>query len=491
MIEKRDIDKIIDENRKINLAIEDSTDAIGIADENEIVIYVNRAFEILTGYSKEELNAMGGPEVLYKEEVSLDIFTNLKSGNNWRGEVDLRRKDGKIVKVYLRANSYVGEDNKVKGLIGIHSNLEELIELKAQLDKKIKEKSNYFNLSYDLLCIFDKKGYFKEVNSSWYRILGWNEDEIIGKHYKDLVHEEDYYYSKLIDKAMYENDFLGKFENRIRTKDGKYKWFSWNLSIDRLNKITYGAGRDITEERKAKENEHKLFEEIEQVNKELKDFAYIVSHDLKAPLRGIATIANWVKQDYKDILDEQGKSMLDLLISRADRMKNLIDGILDYSRVSRLKDNMKTIDLNQVVKDVKSILIIPANIKIIVNSDLPKIKFEPTKITQIFQNLIGNSIKYMDKEDGFIIIKYKIKEEYIAISIKDNGPGIDERHFDKIFKMFQTLNRRDEIESTGVGLTIVKKIIDIYGGFIEVNSQITKGTEFILNIPKKYLVERR
>lgn len=487
---KSEINKIIDENKKINLAIEDSTDAIGIADENKKIIYVNRAFEILTGYKKEELNDAGGPEILYENEASLDIFKNLRLGHNWRGEVDLKRKDGKNVKVYLRANAYVGEDNKVKGLIGIHSNLEELVQLKAQLDKKIKEKSNYFNLSYDLLCIFDKKGYFKEVNSSWNRILGWNEEEVVGKHYKDLVYEQDYYYAKLIDKAMYENDFLGKFENRIIKKDGGYRWFSWNLSIDRLNKITYGAGRDITEEKKAKENEHKLFEEIEQVNKELKDFAYIVSHDLKAPLRGIATIANWVKQDYENILDEQGKSMLDLLISRADRMKNLIDGILDYSRVSRLKDNIKIIDLNQVIKDVKSILIIPANIKIIVNDKLPKIKFEPTKINQIFQNLIGNSIKYMDKEDGFIIIKYMIKEEYIAISIKDNGPGIEERHFDKIFKMFQTLNRRDEIESTGVGLTIVKKIIDIYGGYIEVNSEITKGSEFILNIPKKYLVER-
>ena len=224
---------------------------------------------------------------------------------------------------------------------------------------------------------------------------------------------------------------------------------------------------------------------LESANQELKDFAYIVSHDLKAPLRGIKTLTEWISSDYADKIDEDGREQMGLLSNRVDRMHNLIDGILQYSRVGRVKENLVAVNLNQLVPEIIDTLAPPENISITTEGELPTITCEPTRIMQVFQNLLSNALKYMDKPQGIIKIRCAEEDGYWRFSISDNGPGIEERYFEKIFQMFQTLAARDEFESTGVGLTVVKKIVEMYGGKIWVESKVGQGSTFSFTLPKQ------
>ena len=226
-------------------------------------------------------------------------------------------------------------------------------------------------------------------------------------------------------------------------------------------------------------------EKLTKTNRELEDFAYVVSHDLKAPLRGIKTLTEWISADYADKIDENGAKQLNLLSNRADRMHNLIEGILEYSRIGRVKEEQVRVNLNELVPQVIDLIAPPANIAITVENQLPLLKFEPTRIAQVFQNLLSNAVKYMDKPQGQVRVGCVEDNGFWKFSVADNGPGIDQRHFERIFRMFQTLSPKDEFESTGVGLTVIKKIIEMYGGKIWVESEPGQGSTFLFTYPKQ------
>jgi signal transduction histidine kinase len=243
--------------------------------------------------------------------------------------------------------------------------------------------------------------------------------------------------------------------------------------------------QEVVVRKRSERRQAQLLKELESANRELKDFAYIVSHDLKAPLRGIKTLSEWLSADYADKLSEQGKEQMGLLLRRVERMHNLIEGILQYSRVGRVKENRSVMNLNKVVADVIDMIVPPENITITVENELPTIEFEPTRIAQVFQNLMSNAIKYMDKPQGQIKIGCIEENGFWKFNVTDNGPGIEEKHFEKIFQLFQTLAPRDQVESTGVGLTITKKIVELYGGKIWIESKVGEGSTFFFTLPKQ------
>ncbi len=241
---------------------------------------------------------------------------------------------------------------------------------------------------------------------------------------------------------------------------------------------------EIIEREKAEHKQTELLKELESANQELKDFAYIASHDLKAPLRAIKTLADWITTDYADKLDKDGQEQLNLLKQRVDRMHNLIDGILQYSRVGRVREKIANVHLDKLLPEIIDILAPPENMKITVDTELPVIKCEETRITQVFQNLLSNAVKYMDKPNGQIKVACAEEGEFWKFSVADNGSGIEKQHWERIFKIFQTLAPRDEFESTGIGLTVVKKIVELYGGNIWLESEPGKGTTFFFTFPK-------
>jgi two-component system sensor kinase FixL len=243
------------------------------------------------------------------------------------------------------------------------------------------------------------------------------------------------------------------------------------------------VARDITERKQAEQKQAELLKKVENTNKELNDFASIVSHDLKAPLRGIKTLANWILSDYEDKFDQEGKQQMDLLLSRVERMYQLIDGVLKYSRAGRPEGKQVPVNLDEFMPEIIDMCVPPQNIKVTVEDKLPTIICEEIHIMQLFQNLLSNAIKYMDKPQGLIKINCIEENGFYKFSVSDNGPGIEEKHFEKIFKMFQALSVREEFQGTGVGLTVTKKIVELYGGEIWIESKVGEGSIFFFTLP--------
>ncbi|WP_025741590.1 sensor histidine kinase [Aquimarina pacifica] len=225
-----------------------------------------------------------------------------------------------------------------------------------------------------------------------------------------------------------------------------------------------------------------LLQDLEKSNKELNDYAHVVSHDLKSPLRSINTLINWIKED-SERLEPTVKTNLDMIDQNIEKMDNLISGILEYSVIDDKSRNLESeIDLNQVVNDIIRLLQISDHITITSDISLPIIYADPARIKQIFQNLLNNAVNAIDKRKGEIIILFEDKEDFWQFGVKDNGKGISKKYHDKIFQMFQTLDT--EKKSTGIGLSIVKKIVEFYHGTIWIESQEGIGTTFYFTLKK-------
>ena len=165
-------------------------------------------------------------------------------------------------------------------------------------------------------------------------------------------------------------------------------------------------------------------------------------------------------------------------------MHSLINSILKYSKVGRIREEKTEANMNEVVVEVIDMIAPPKNIQITIENKLPSIVCEKTRITEVFQNLLSNAISYMNKPEGIIKISCTGDNGYWKFSVSDNGPGIEEKYFKKIFQIFQTLSPLDEHENTGIGLTLVKKIVTMYGGDIWVESEVDKGSTFFFTLPK-------
>lgn len=262
---------------------------------------------------------------------------------------------------------------------------------------------------------------------------------------------------------------------------------NWQRVLISMSDITDQKRTDVKINQLNRELEQRILErtsKLELVNKELNEFAYIVSHDLKAPLRGISQLAYWIAEDYAKFLDDKGNELIDLLKDRVKRMDSLIDGILRYSRLGSVRQNQEEVDINQLLTDVIETLATPKHIKIIRKKEFPVITGDYIRLAQVFQNLLGNAIKYNDKDIGEIKIDVYDKNTQWLFTIEDNGVGIDPKYHRKIFQIFQTLNIRDEQGGTGIGLTLVKKIIELHGGNIWVESDVAKPTTFSFTLPK-------
>lgn len=260
-------------------------------------------------------------------------------------------------------------------------------------------------------------------------------------------------------------------------------------SIHKLN-------NEITERKKAEEVLERLNEDLESAvqelnrsNEVLQDFAYVTAHDLKSPLRAIGALAHWISTDYADKFDDDGREQMKLLTDRVKRMHNLIEAILQYSTVGREQEKQVQVNLNELVPEVIDMVAPPQNIAITTENQMPVIECEEIHISQVFQNLLSNAVKHIDKAQGQIRIGCLEEDSFWKFSIADNGCGIEEKHFKRIFKIFQTLSPCDELESTGIGLTMVKKIVELYGGKIWVESKPGEGSTFFFTLPKQIKVK--
>jgi PAS domain S-box-containing protein len=271
------------------------------------------------------------------------------------------------------------------------------------------------------------------------------------------------------------------FEYAVRSPEQGQQHFEIRL-VATSGKDILGIVRNTTQAVKHRHEQERLTAKLQAVNSELQNFAYVISHDLKAPLRGISSVSMWFEQDYGDRLDAEGRALLVLLNNRAQRMEAMIEGVLEYSRIGS-EEYFSSVELDTMLHDIADEVTTETNCTVTFQTPLPRIAANPTRIRQVFQNLIENAVKYMDKPVGLIQVDCQRKDDMWMFSISDNGPGIDEQHFERIFQLFQVLNPRDDIASTGIGLTIVKRILESYGGRIWLRSALGEGTTFCFTLP--------
>lgn len=228
----------------------------------------------------------------------------------------------------------------------------------------------------------------------------------------------------------------------------------------------------------------RLTRELERRNRELDQFAYVASHDLKAPLRGIANLSGWLEEDLGDQLGHECRKHLELLRGRVQRMEALIDGLLAYSRVGRKKSRPEEVDVRRLLDEIIDLLAPGEGVDIAIAAGMPTFVTTRILLQQVFHNLIGNALKHGRAEGSRIEIGAADAGEFYEFWVEDNGPGIAPRYRAKIWEIFQTLKARDKVEGTGIGLALVKKIVEQQGGTVDVESEPGRGARFFFLWPK-------
>jgi PAS domain S-box-containing protein len=224
--------------------------------------------------------------------------------------------------------------------------------------------------------------------------------------------------------------------------------------------------------------------DLERSNKELATFAYVASHDLRSPLRGIAQLAEWIAEDMPSAMPPEIDTHLKLMRSRVARMERLLDDLLSYSRVGRIEGETALVDVAQLCRESFELLAPPPEFALVLEGELPRFATRATPLTQVFQNLIGNAIKHRDRDIGKITITGRRVPGGYAFTVADDGPGIPPQFHDRIFGLFQTLRPRDEVEGSGMGLALVRKQVELYGGTVTVRSDVGHGAAFEFTWPE-------
>jgi signal transduction histidine kinase len=228
----------------------------------------------------------------------------------------------------------------------------------------------------------------------------------------------------------------------------------------------------------------KYSEQLKKQNDELNQFSYVVSHDLKAPLRAIFKLSEWIEEDIGTNISTDTKKNMHILRGRVFRLEALINGLLQYSKIGRMKASTERVDVRLMLEETIDLLNPPAHIKINIINAMPVLDTKKSQLQQVFINLLSNAIKYNDKQQGLVDISVSEIAGYYKFIVEDNGMGIPPQYHEKVFEIFQTLESRDKIEGTGVGLSIIKKSVEDMGGIIILESEASEGARFIFTWPK-------
>lgn len=472
-----------------------ATDAIVIIDGDGLIVLANPALEALFGHAPAEL--LGQPiEVLlparfkHSHSVQRRDYFDQPRGRAMGGAAALSglHRDGREFPVEVSLSPLKTSQGLPLAMAILHD-VSNRKQAEAALQESEARMRAVFETAVDAIITIDDRGRLERLNPAAERMFGYAEADVAGKNVSMLMpspHREQHDAYLANYAAIGERSTIGK-EREVEglRRDGSV--FPIDLTIAQMQlgerRMFTGMVRDITARKLAEARNLSLLNELTSANEELTSFAYVVSHDLKAPLRGIGSLADWLSTDYADKFSDEGKEHMRLLIQRVHRMGALIDGILQYSRVGRLREVATSVDLNRLLRDVIDLLA-PPHIAVTVAGELPVILAAPTRIEQLFHNLISNAIKYMDKPQGWVKVACVDAGGEWHFSVSDNGPGIEARHFDRIFQLFQTLAPRDRVESTGVGLALAKKIVEMYQGRIWVASAPGAGATFWFALPK-------
>ncbi len=463
-------------------------DSYIVMDLHGNVIKMNDAAVDFFGYDikKEKLNVAA---LIYYEDINyaMKSFMELTEKGfftDYKARVNTKSKEVKWV--HINASIIFNADNEPIAAQGIVRDITEA----EKTAETIREQQ--FKLAaivdHSSLGIILSQGFkIVQTNKAAQELLQYTEEELIQLTVGDISLEEEYEDSQknLVQMANNKMDHF-MVKKRYLRKDKSIVWAKTNVAVVRNKdgsiRFHVALIEDITESLKNEEDRNRLLVELEKSNNELEEYAHIVSHDLKSPLRSINALVNWIKEDNEGSLTQDTLDNLGMIDVTLEKMEQLISDVLEYASISNGNKEDEKVDVNTVISDIEKLLHVPEHIKITVKNTLPTLNADRVRIQQLFQNLISNAIRYIDKEKGYIDVDVKERNSYYEFSIKDNGIGIADEFHEKIFKIFQSLHKNKE--STGIGLSIVKKIVDLYHGNVWLESEKGVGTTFYFTIKK-------
>ena len=349
-----------------------------------------------------------------------------------------------------------------------------------------------FETSPEPIFIIGLDGIIRDCNQQMAELTGLAKEEIVGKMSLQLGllpnEDVDKYVSHLAKSISGEE--VGPVEVRLTRQDSEVRWLEVYPALLKSGKKACGLQviiRDISARKYAEKRLQETLNELERSNNELEQFAYIVSHDLQEPLRMVASYCTLLKERYKNNLDNDAHEFIEFAVDGAKRMQGLIGALLQFSRVGTRGKEFTLVDLNVIVRDALNNLqvAIQESDATITFSPLPQVMADATQMVQLFQNLIGNGIKFRGEILPKINITVSEENEVWIFSIKDNGIGIDDQFKHRIFGIFQRLHTRENYPGTGIGLAVCKKIVERHGGRIWVDSVFGNGSIFNFTLRKR------
>lgn len=490
--DKEDKKLLIESKNRLSSLISNLDSGVLLEDENRNIVFINQKFcdifklslspEHLTGknfiFATNKTKHLFLDETDYKKGLK-ELIRNEKQvlGN------ELLMKDGTVLQQDFIP---ITKNGSYDGFLWTYKD----ISLQRRYNKSLKsQKNKYRNIIANMnlgLVEVNEEGEIVLVNQSLCEMSGYSKKELLGKRVLKLLPSAT---SKSIIKNNVSKKIKGKsssYEIKVKNKKRRVKYWlvsvAPNINLKGKTIGTIGICLDITAVKNLEKQKGKILKELEKRNNELEEYAHIVSHDLKSPLRSISALTSWIQSDNEGKFDEMTLQNFELIENTLEKMELLISDILIYSSASVTTKKTTAINLQNLVEDLKKILYVPKHISINILNPLPTVLGDKTKFQQLFQNLISNAVKFCDKQEGIVEINVTEGSSFYEFSIKDNGIGIEKKYHKKIFKIFHSLQKSKS--STGIGLSIVKKIVDLYKGEIWIESEPEEGTTFFFTIKK-------
>lgn len=463
------------------------------------IIEVSPSVASISGYTREELLNRSVWVLYANPDERVGLLELLKhQGKVTDYEIHLQDKKGRVTPCSLTSRLLFDEHGTPWKICGTLRDITERKQAEQQLQEQKALLDEIFHGVQEGIGIVDEHEVILFCNPAYADIFDLTPDQLIGKSLLTLFDAE---VNTIILQQTRDRQAgkISTYELPLATVTGAQKYVRVTVSprfrSDGVYAGAFGALLDVTERKRAEQEIQQLnvelearvrqrTAELERANQELRHFVHAASHDLKTPLYGISRLASWLNEDYGGALGEEGQARILRIINRVNRLDMLIEGMLEYSRIRRAPLKLETIDLNLLVRNVIQTLAPPEHIHILIEKPLPVILGNTLHLRQVFSHLLDNAITFMDKPEGKVTISWSEDDRYWQFAITDNGRGIEQKYYARIFQIFQTLQRRDEHESSGIGLALVKKVVELHDGKVWVESIAGQGSTFFFTLLK-------
>ena len=471
------------------LAVQGANDGIWDWDLVNQTLYWSPRMKELLGYADDELDVSYDTFESHlhpadRERINAAIEDHLKNGGLYDVEQRLRTKSGDYRWFHARGQTLWDEEGNPIRMIGSTADITE----RKQMEEKLRLLSSSVEQSSEGMAMVDLEGNLLFVNNAFATLHGYTSEELVGKHLS-IFHTPEQMPS--VEAANQQLQETGEFSGEIWhvRRDGTvFPTLMHNsvLQDEAGNAIgMIGTLRDITELKEAEEELKRTAAELARSNRELEQFAYVASHDLQEPLRMVSSYTQLLARRYQAQLDADANEFIAFAVDGANRMQRLINDLLTYSRVGTHGKGFESTDCTAVLEQALANLkaAIEQSDAVVTHDPLPTVMADNLQLVQLFQNLIGNAIKFHGEEPPRVHVSAEQKGNEWVFSVRDNGIGIDPRYTERLFILFQRLHTREEYPGTGIGLAICKKIAERHGGRIWVESQPGMGSTFYFTIP--------